>query len=314
MSTNDSPVTPTLLPCCPQGRTITTGAMTNSKTVYRSGFQPAPSGFFVAPYPYCQRCPVAESHYDDDNGKSKYGESSCCMYPLEQLKLLLKQQTSPDETAAIIFEPLLGEGGYVPPPQSWVQAVAKLAKEHNILLIVDEVQSGYGRTGKMFAFEHYNIQPDIVILAKGIANGFPLSAIVTRGDIMAKQKPGSIGGTYSGNALSTAAGVAVLDVFQQDNILDNVNKRGAQFTKGLQQLSQKYGVIADVRGKGLMIAVEFKDNVGTGVASKVQKALLKRDILCLTTSVYETLRMIPPLTVSEEEVSIALKGNGRGSG
>ena len=175
------------------GRTIMTGALTTSKTIYRAGFGPATPGIFVAPYGYCHRCPVSCA-----NPKFGFnGESGCCMQGLEDLRILFKTQTAPEETAAILLEPILGEGGYVMPPVAWMKELRKIATENNVLLIADEVQSGFGRTGKHLAMEHFDVVPDITVMAKGIASGFPLSAVSANHKLFAKCKTGSIGGTVS---------------------------------------------------------------------------------------------------------------------
>lgn len=282
------------------GRTLGTGSLTTAKTFYRAGFQPLMSGVIVAPYPYCHRCPVRRA------APQKCEASDCCNDPLYQLNLIFKQQTAPFETAAILFEPILGEGGYVPAPPSFVKGLRKIANDTGAMLICDEVQSGYGRTGRMFAFEHYDVVPDIVVIAKGIAAGMPLSAIATTSDIMSKAKPGSMGGTYGGNAVSCAAGLAVLEVFEKENILQNVKARSQQMLDGLNHLKTRFP-IGDIRGKGLMIGVEFADHVPAGTASAISQKLIQEHMLVLTAGVYETLRLIPPLTSTAEEVDIGLK-------
>ena len=230
------------------------------------------------------------------------------MDPVAQLEKLLKQETNPSDTAAIIIETVLGEGGYVPPPAGYLARVREICDKNNILLIADEVQCGFGRTGKMFAIEHWDVRPDILVMAKGIANGFPLSGIVSRKELMDTQKPGSMGGTYAGNAVSCAAGVAVADAFREEKILDNVNARGAELKGMLQDLaksSQTGRTIHDVRGLGLMLALEFKP--GHGYASKVQAKCMEKDMLVLTTSIYDTLRLIPPLNITKEDMAKGIR-------
>lgn len=281
------------------GRTIATGALTTAKYVYRAGFQPTMGGVHVAPYPYCVRCPVSKATNNQCN------QENCCQTPLDQLRLLLTQQTSGDEVAAILVEPVQGEGGYIVPPASFLQGVRKICDEIGALMIVDEVQSGFGRTGTMFAVEQFDITPDIMVVAKGIANGFPVSAIITRPEIMSRAKPGSIGGTYTGNAVACAASVAVIDTFKRDNILANVNARGQQFRAGLKKMQTKYPIL-DVRGLGLMNAVEFKDEVGVGFAGALTKNCVENGLLVLSAGVHEALRFVPALTISAEEVDQAL--------
>lgn len=280
------------------GRTFGTMAMTRSKTVYGENYAPLMPGVFSVPFPYCAQCSIA-NHSD-----GKYGFESCCMDPVLQLELLLKRETSPSDTAAIIIEPVLGEGGYVPPPAGYLAKLREICDKNNILLIADEVQSGFGRTGKMFAIEHWGVRPDILVMAKGIANGFPLSGIVSRKELMDMQKPGSMGGTYAGNAVSCAAGVAVAKAFREEKILENVAARGAELKAmldGAKSDSKTGKMIYDVRGLGLMLALECMP--GHGYASKIQAKCMERDMLVLTTSIYDTLRFIPPLNITKEDMA-----------
>jgi 4-aminobutyrate aminotransferase len=182
--------------------------------------------------------------------------------------------------------------------------VREICDKNNILLIADEVQCGYGRTGKLFAIEHYNVRPDILVMAKGIANGFPLSGIASRKELMDMQKPGSMGGTYAGNAVSCAAAVAVAKAFADEKILDNVQARGAELRgmlEGAWKNAKTKHMIYDVRGLGLMLACEFAP--GKGYASKVQAKCMEKDMLVLTTSIYDTLRLIPPLNITKEDMA-----------
>ncbi|KAL8991246.1 MAG: hypothetical protein Q9169_007910 [Polycauliona sp. 2 TL-2023] len=226
------------------------------------------------------------------------------MDPLLQLELLLKRESAPSDTAAIFIEPVLGEGGYVPPPAHYLARLREICDKNNILLVADEVQCGFGRTGKMFAVEHWGVRPDIMIMAKGIANGFPLSGIVSRKELMDTQPPGTMGGTYAGNAVSCAAGVAVAKAFQDEKILENVNARGAELRGMLDALkadSKTGKIMYDVRGLGLMLALECTP--GKGYASKIQARCMEKGMLVLTTSIYDTLRFIPPLNISKEDMA-----------
>lgn len=227
------------------------------------------------------------------------------MDPVRQLELLLKQETAPSDTAAIVIETVLGEGGYVPSPPQYLAKVREICDKNNILLVIDEVQCGFGRTGKMFAVEHSGVRPDVMIMAKGIANGFPLSAIVSRKDLMDRQKPGTMGGTFAGNAVSCAAGIAVAKAFQEERILENVNARGAELRATLEEAKSDSAtgkMIHDVRGLGLMLALECTP--GHGYASQIQAKCMAKDMLVLTTSIYDTIRFIPPLNISREDMSI----------
>jgi 4-aminobutyrate aminotransferase len=280
------------------GRTMGTMAMTRSKTIYGENYAPLMPGVFSAPFPYCAQCSIAK------HSKEEFSASNCCMDPVTQLELLLKRETAPSDTAAIIIEPVLGEGGYVPPPPGYFEAVRKICDKNNILLIFDEVQSGFGRTGKMFACEHWGVRPDILVMAKGIANGFPLSGIASRKELMDLQKPGSMGGTYAGNAVSCAAGVAVLETFKKESILDNVQARGAELRKTLtdaQADAKTSKIVYDIRGLGLMLALECQP--GQNYASRIQSKCMEKGLLVLTTSIYDTLRFIPPLNISQEDMA-----------
>jgi 4-aminobutyrate aminotransferase len=278
------------------GRTSGTMALTTSKTIYRSGYQPLPAGVFVVPYPYA-------FHLGMDEEKV----SQFCLSALEEL---LVTQTSPSETAAILIEPVLGEGGYVPPPVSFIKGLRELADRNGILLIFDEIQSGFGRTGKWFAQEHYGVVPDIMTVAKGIASGLPLSGVFSRLDLMKKWATGSHGGTYGGNAVACAAGVATIRAMREEKMIENAAQRGMQLMTGLRKLQEEYSQIGDVRGLGLMIGTEFVDKKGKpdkNLAKALVHASEERGLLLLTCGTYDnTIRWIPPLIVSEHQVADAL--------
>jgi len=278
------------------GRTHATMAMTTSKTIYRAGFQPLVPGIFVAPFPYAYA----------------YGwdEESTIQFALGELKKLLKMQTAPDETAAVVIEPVLGEGGYVPAPISFMQGLRQVCDENDILLAADEVQSGFGRTGKWFAIEHSGIVPDIIIMAKGMASGMPLSGIAASRDLMEKWKPGSHGGTYGGNVVACAAAVATIEVMYDEKLIENADCMGDHLMAGLGQLQEEYPEIGDVRGRGLMVATEFTTPDGqpwTERAQAVAKVCYERKLMLLTAGAYgNTIRWIPPLVVTKPQIQEAL--------
>ncbi len=278
------------------GRTVGTMSLTTSKTIYRSGYQPLMPGVFVAPYPYAYR--------------HGWSEEETTQFCLEELDYLLISQTSPQETAAILIEPVLGEGGYVVPPKAFMQGLRELCDRHSILLIADEIQSGFGRTGKWFAFEHFGIVPDIMTVAKGIASGLPLSGVFSRLDLMKKWQTGSHGGTFGGNALSCAAGVATIQAMRDENMLENSRWRGEQLLSHLRHLQMEFPVIGDVRGLGLMVATEFRtpDHKPDKATTKaIVHACEERKLLLLTCGSYDNvIRWIPPLIVNEQQVEDAL--------
>jgi len=278
------------------GRTALTMALTTSKTVYRVGYQPLPSGVFVAPYPYAYRY-----GWDDDRTVE---------FCLEELELLLKTQTAPEETAAILVEPVLGEGGYVVPPTGFLRGLRRVCDEHDILLIADEIQSGFGRTGRWFAIEHFDVTPDIVTVAKGIASGLPLSGVIAPSELMEQWIAGSHGGTYGGNAVACAAAVATARVIKEEGLLENATRMGALLMDRLRDVQTDFPVIGDVRGLGLMLATEFTAEDGTPateVAKGVRESCLERGLMLLTCGPWNnTVRWIPPLIVTEEQIDTAI--------
>jgi 4-aminobutyrate aminotransferase len=279
------------------GRTHQTMAMTTSKTIYRLNYQPLPGGVYVAPFPYAYQ----------------YGwdEETTIDFCLQQLDLLLRSQTAPEETAAMIIEPVLGEGGYVPAPPRFLQALRRLCDQHGILLVFDEVQSGFGRTGSMFYLDQVGVEPDILIMAKGLGSGMPISAVAASADLMAAWQPGTHGGTYGGGAaVSAAAACATIDVLREEKLVENAAARGTQLVEGLRELQAEHAAIGDVRGAGLMVGVEFTNNKGkpdAATATAVQQACLQRDLLLLICGSYSNvIRWIPPLVVTDSQIADAL--------
>jgi len=280
------------------GRTHLAMAMTTSKTAYRYKYQPLPAGIFVAPFPY--------SYY--------YGwdEETTVSFCKKQLDLLFQGQTSPEETAAIIIEPVLGEGGYVSAPPAFLNHLHEVCDAHGILLIIDEVQSGFGRTGKFFCFEHSAVSPDIIVMAKGLGSGLPISAIASTEHLMAKWPAGTHGGTFGGgSAITAAAALATVDVIREEGLLENTRERGLQLTTGLRQLQKRFPVMGDVRGIGLMIAVEFTTINGepdAATTTKIVKSCVDQGLLLLSCGSYKNvIRWVPPLVVSEAQIETALQ-------
>jgi len=292
------------------GRTYGAMAVTKSKTIYSEGFFPLMPGVFSTAFPYWHQLGLT----------ADTSEEELVRLSLYQLELVLKQQSAPKDTAAILIEPVLGEGGYVPAPAAFLQGIRRICDEHGILLVIDEVQSGFGRTGKLFNIEYSGVRPDMLAMAKGLANGFPLSAVVSRKELTDKLKPGSMGGTYAGSAVSCAAAVAVVEAFEEEKILENVGARSEELLASLNSLRKDPEVgssIVDVRGSGLMVGVEFASSsypagdpalnpsAPKGLAARVARRCMDKGLLILTTSVYEVIRFIPPLNISREDL---LKG------
>jgi 4-aminobutyrate aminotransferase len=271
------------------GRTHLAMAMTTSKTGYRAGYAPLPGGVFVAPFPDPL---VPDADAEDDRA-------------LAGLKHLLKSMTAPEETAAIIMEPVLGEGGYVAASPRFLQGISTICKAHGILFIADEVQSGCGRTGLMFAIEHSGVVPDIICTAKGIASGFPFSVLGASAELMAKWPTGSHGGTYGGNPVGCAAAMATLDIITADGFLENVRERGEQLRAGLRALTERHPDIVQVRGPGLMVATHFSS--AERVAAVIKHCLTQGRVILMNAGTYgNVVRWMPPLVVTAAEIDLAL--------
>jgi len=287
------------------GRTVGTMSLTSSKTIYRLRYQPLMPGVFFSPYAYCYRCPMAEANPE------QYGFDKGCDWALEQVNFLLKSQTAPEETAAILVEPVLGEGGYIVPPAHFLQGLREICSKHDMLLVLDEVQSGFGRTGRFFAFEHFGLIPDVLILGKGLASGLPLSAILARREIMDCWKPGSHGGTYGGNVLSCAASEATIRVLREEGLLENSARLGRKLVDHLKSLKKSHPYLGDVRGLGLMVGVEFVIPGGKSPDGKKAKAIQKRclegGLILLTCGTEDNvIRWIPPLIINENHLEEGL--------
>ncbi|MDE3724002.1 aspartate aminotransferase family protein [Nocardiopsis sp. N85] len=277
------------------GRTMGAASLTTSGSKIRAGIGPLMPGVVVAPFPYAYRLGMPEEE--------------AVAYALREFDELLITVTSPKDVAAVFIEPVLGEGGYVPAPDAFLHGLRERADAHGFLLVADEVQTGFGRTGTFWGHEPSGITPDIVITAKGLASGFPLSAIAAPEAIMAKAWPGSQGGTYGGNAVSCAAALATLDVIQEEGLVGNAARMGDRLRQGLEKVAAASPLIGDVRGRGLMLASEFTtDGRPDGAAAlRAQQAAVRHGLLLLTCGpVGNVVRMIPPLIVTGEQVDAAL--------
>lgn len=268
-------------------------------------------GTFFTTYPYCLRCPVRQAQGGHGYKEAPYcdpyetDERSCCNYPVRDLRMLFRQQTDPSETAAIIIEPILGEGGFLTPPPAFLATLREICNEHGIVLIFDEVQCGVARSGKWWAHQHWGVTPDILLFAKGIASGYPMAGVAVRPELTEKIMNGTLGGTYGGNCIASAAAVATIDVIKEENLLQNSFDRGAQLVEGLNVLSNKFPQIKDIRGRGLMLGIEFSDDV-PGAASQLSKACLKNGMFVLTAGCHDTVRLIPSLTITKSQADEAL--------
>ena len=279
------------------GRTMGALSLTASKTIQKKHYNPFVPGITHIPYAYCYRC--------------KYGLSypACgieCVRWIEET--LFRTVMPPEEVAAIFVEPIQGEGGYIVPPLEFHQELSRIARTYGILYVADEVQSGMGRTGKMFALEHFGVTPDIIAVAKGIASGLPLGAMIARADIM-DWEAGSHASTFGGNPVSCQAALATIELLEEE-LMANASRQGEHLMMGLKNLQNSYECIGDVRGKGLMVGVELVKNRETKERAAdwrntiIQKAFYKG--LLLLGCGENTLRICPALTVTEEEIDVFL--------
>ena len=280
------------------GRTVGALSFTASKPAQRRYFSPLMPGVAHVPYAYCYRCPFKltypECHY-------------WCVDFIDEF--VLQKYVPPEDVAAMLFEPIQGEGGYVVPPPEYFQRLKKLADKYGLLIIDDEVQSGIGRTGKWFAIEHWNVEPDIICSAKALASGLPIGATVAKAKIM-DWTEGSHASTFGGNPLSCAAAAAVLEVIKEEKLLENANKQGAYALKRLGELKERSEIVGDVRGKGLMIGVELVEDKESKkpAAQKAAQVIIrswKRGVAIVTCGA-STIRIVPPLTIQREMLDTAL--------
>ena len=274
------------------GRTMMGMALTGKVVPYKTGFGPFPAETFHVPFP------VALHGVSVDES-------------LHALESLFKSDIDPKRVAAIILEPIQGEGGFYVAPPDFMQRLRAICDQHGILLIADEIQSGFGRTGKLFAMEHYSVAADLVTSAKSLAGGFPLSALIGRAEVMDAAAPGGLGGTYAGNPVAVAAALAVLDVIQEEKLLDRAEQLGEQLKSIITRLQVTVPYIAQVRGLGAMIAVEFNDpktrTPDATFAKLVQTKALEKGLILLTCGVFgNVIRFLMPLTIQESVFAEAL--------
>ena len=276
------------------GRTNLAMALTGKITPYKNLFGPFPGDIFHAPFPIeCHNISVEQS--------------------LKALENLFKVDIAPSDVAAIIVEPVQGEGGFYAAPAEFLQALRQLCDEHGIMLIADEIQTGFGRTGKMFSFEHAGVEADLMTMAKGIAGGFPIAAVVGKSDIMDAPLPGGLGGTYGGSPVACAAALAVLDVIESEGLVERANQIGALFNQRLTQLKATYpNLILDVRNQGAMIALELIENgdaeqANTALTQAIIANAAEHGLILLACGFYgNVIRFLPALTISDELIDEGL--------
>jgi 4-aminobutyrate aminotransferase/(S)-3-amino-2-methylpropionate transaminase len=275
------------------GRTLLAVSLTGFAQPYRQNFGPFAPEIFHTPFPDSYRGVTSEM-------------------ALAALDELFATEIAPDRVAAVLVEAVQGDGGFIPAPAEFLRGLREVTRKHGIVLVIDEIQTGFGRTGTMFAFQHAGIEPDLITVAKSLAGGFPLSGVVGRAEIMDAPTPGGLGGTYGGNAIACAAALAVLDAFEQDGLLVRGVKLGEQLRAGLVALQQKYPAIGDVRGLGLMLALEMVQDRKTkapdaDAAQRVMERARERGLLFIKCGVHRNVvRFLAPLVAEEADIRDAL--------
>jgi len=285
---------------CFHGRSLGALGVTTSKSKYRKYLQPSHLSYQI-PYADVKGCPEGMD------------PEIYCVEQLEKdFQRLFKHQVTPEEVACVIVEPILGEGGYIIPPKAWMKKVREICDQHNILLIFDEVQTGFGRTGEWFASQYFDVIPDIMAIAKGIASGLPLSATVASKELMQQWPLGMHGTTFGGNPIACSVALTTLDILKEERLVENSKEVGTYATSKLKALQKKYPIISDVRSAGLMIGIEIS-HVETGepdgaACMKILDYALEEGVLFyFCGNAGEVIRMIPPLTVTKEQIDDGLE-------
>jgi len=282
------------------GRTMMALALTSKTHPYKAGFAPFPSEVYRIPYAYCYRCSYS----------LKY--PSCDVYCARHLEDTFKRIVASEDVAAVIAEPVLGEGGFIAPPAEFFRIVIDICRKHGVLFIADEVQSGFGRTGKMFASEHYGIEPDMVVTAKSLGGGLPLAAVTGRAEIMDAPGPGGLGGTFAGNPLACAAANAVLDVLERGDLLARAKSIGEHFDRRAKDWAGRFDLIGDIRGLGAMRAIELVKSRKTREPAaeetrEITQYCYEHGLITITAGSYgNVIRMLVPLVVADEQMDEAL--------
>jgi 4-aminobutyrate aminotransferase/(S)-3-amino-2-methylpropionate transaminase len=282
------------------GRTMMTLALTSKTHPYKAGFQPFPGEVYRIPYAYCYRCSY----------NLKY--PSCDLYCARHLEDTFKRVVAQEGVAAVIAEPVLGEGGFVAPPFDYFKTLVDLCHKHNVLFIADEVQSGFGRTGALFASERYGIEPDLIVTAKSLGGGLPLAAVTGRAEIMDAPGPGGLGGTFAGNPLSCAAALAVLDLFEKEDLYTRANRLGERFQKRAYDWQKKWPMIGDVRGLGAMQALELvqsqdKREPAPEETKQITQYCYEHGVITISAGSYgNVVRLLMPLVITDAQMDEAL--------
>lgn len=282
------------------GRTMMTLALTSKTHPYKAGFQPFPGEVYRIPYAYCYRCSYSLEY------------PSCDVYCARHLEDTFKRVVAAEGVAAVIAEPVLGEGGFVVPPQDYFRMLLEVCRKHNVLFIADEIQTGFGRTGALFACDRYGIEPDIIVTAKSLGGGLPIAATTGRAEIMDAPGPGGLGGTFAGNPLSCEAALAVLDFFEQHNLSARANELGNQFQERARRWQSRWLKIGNIRGLGAMQALELVQSRETREPApedtkRVTQYCYEHGVITISAGSYgNVIRLLVPLVITDEEMEEAL--------
>ena len=282
------------------GRTYMAMTLTSKVKPYKDGFAPYNSDTYKIPTPYCYRCPMGCSYPE------------CGIACAERFRTMLKSDLSSEMIAALIVEPVQGEGGFIVPPKEYMQKLQEICNENDIVFIVDEIQAGFARTGKLFASENYDIEPDLITLSKAIAAGVPLSAVVGKSEILDAPIVGAIGGTYSGNPVACAAALKVIDKIEKDRLTERAVEVGTYIMERLKKMKEKYSAIGDVRGVGAMVAVELvKDRTSKEpdkeLTSKIINLCYNKGVIFINAGIFgNVIRFLPPLVMTKEQLEYGI--------
>jgi 4-aminobutyrate aminotransferase/(S)-3-amino-2-methylpropionate transaminase len=278
------------------GRTMMALALTSKTHPYKAGFAPFPGEVYRVPFAYCYRCSYSKTY------------PSCDLYCARHLEDTFKRVVANEEVAAVIAEPVMGEGGFIVPPSDYFKVLVDLCHKYGILFIADEVQSGFGRTGSLFASDRYGIEPDLIVTAKSLGGGLPLAAVTGRAEIMDAPGIGGLGGTFAGNPLSCAAALAVLDLFERENLLARANELGQRFHRRAEEWQRRWSIIGDVRGLGGMQAIELVQSQetktpATDETKKITQYCYEHGLITITAGTYSNvIRVLVPLVASDPQI------------
>lgn len=290
------------------GRTLLALTLTSKIMPYKSGFGPYAPEVYRFPYPYCYRCPFGQENNYKSPPFVKGDKGGCNMECVERLHEFFNSYVAASSIAGIIIEPVLGEGGFMVCPPQFMKRLREICNKEGIVLIIDEVQTGFGRTGKLFAIEYFNIEPDIMITAKSLGAGMPLSAITGKAEIMDAPQIGGLGGTYGGNPLACLSALAVIKIMEDEKFLPHVQKLGEIIKDFFNNMYSKYEIIEDVRGLGAMMAIEIVEDRKTkkpykAKTTEIVSKCLKNGLILITAGLYgNVIRLLMPLTITEEQL------------